>query len=269
MLTDGILFFEGRDLFVRAGKTTLLEGVSFTLKRGGILMLAGRNGSGKTTLLRGLAGLSGNVSGNFFFRTDASITNIFTLSTREKARLFAFMPQHAPDHVPLTVCETVAMGRAPWQGFFGGAMPEDDGICRQAMIKTGIYHLKSASWPSLSGGERQRAVLARVLSQQTPLILLDEPTSALDYQHQQIVMDALRGECKRGVSIIMATHDLNLAALYADSVMLLDEGRSVACGSPAEVFTPELLEQAYHCRLIVDRHPCLKVPRISLAACNA
>ena len=260
--TGSAPFFEAEGLSVRAGSKDLLRGISFTIAPGEILILAGPNGAGKSTLLRALAGLDAPSAGSFRFRG----RSMAAMPLKDRSRLLAYLPQNQPPDIPLRVEEIVALGRSPWRSGFSLAPDKPDRTCVRRMKETDVFHLRKAMWESLSGGERQRVSLARILSQETPLLLLDEPTSALDYRHQLLVMDRLRSECRSGKCAVMVTHDLNLASMYAAKVMLLGEGRCIAAGSPAEVFTPDHLEQTYRCPLLVDYPLCPGTPRISLPA---
>ncbi|MBQ3892657.1 MAG: ABC transporter ATP-binding protein [Mailhella sp.] len=254
--------FEAENLSVKAGREDLLRGISFFLAPGEMLVLAGPNGAGKSTLLRALACLSAPSGGSFRFQGQS----IAAMPPRDRSRLLAFLPQDQPAHIPLTVEEVVMLGRSPWRKAFGPALRTPDETCLRRMEEADVFHLRKTMWDSLSGGERQRASLARILSQEARLLLLDEPTSALDYRHQLLVMDLLHSECRSGKCAVMATHDLNLASMYAGKAMLVAGGRCVASGTPAEVFTPANLEQAYHCPLLVDYPQCPGMPRISLPA---
>ncbi len=257
--------FEAEGLSVRAGRKELLGGISFSLAPGEMLILAGPNGAGKSTLLRSLACLDAPSGGSFCFLG----RDIASMPAKDRSRIIAFLPQSQPADIPLSVEEIVMLGRSPWQKAFDPVLRTPDETCMRRMEETDVFHLRKAMWESLSGGEKQRVSLARILSQETRLLLLDEPTSALDYRHQLLVMDLLRSECRSGKCVVMVTHDLNLASMYAAKAMLVAEGRCIACGSPAEAFTPAHLEQAYHCPLLVDYPQCPGMPRISLPAATS
>ncbi len=252
--------FVADTLSIQAGSKELLQEISFSLSPGEMLILAGPNGIGKSRLLRAMAGLSAFSSGTFRFLGE----NISDMPPKKRSRILAYLPQIQPSAISLTVEETIALGRFPWKKTFNALAGQPDEICIKYMKETDTLHLRYSPWQQLSGGERQRVSLARILSQKARLLLLDEPTTALDYKHQLLIMDLLRDECRDGQSIIMVTHDLNLAAIYADKAMLVGEGRCIAYGPPAKVFASDNLEQAYHCRLLVDYPQCEKIPRISL-----
>jgi len=150
-------------------------------------------------------------------------------------------------------------------GWLGLEQPRDLELAAEAMAITGVAHLARRPLPQLSGGELQRVSIARAICQQPRLLLLDEPTAALDPAHQVNIMDLMvRLREEQGLTVIMVSHDLNLAAMYGDQLLLLKEGRRISSGSPKEVLTYEQLEQAYGCALLVDENPLGKVPRVNL-----
>jgi iron complex transport system ATP-binding protein len=184
---------------------------------------------------------------------------------RELARKVAYVAQTGTDDGPFTVRDTVLMGRAPYLGMLGVEGPGDVEIAAEAINFTGLSHLADRRVNSLSGGERQRAHIARAICQRPELILLDEPTAALDLAHQIRIMD-LMGTLKhdRGTTVVMVSHDINLAAMYADRLLLLVDGCMAACGSPSEVIREEILVKAYGCDMRVDQSPVGHWPRVSL-----
>lgn len=256
------MIFHAEGMSVAAGGKILAEGVEFSLPQGSILALTGPNGAGKSTLLRVLAGLELPRKGRFFLQKNGMLRDMHDMPLKERAKIVSYMEQSIAGDIPLTVKELVMLGRAPWQNVFGHNSTEDESACQNAMERAHVLPLAGRRWQDLSGGERQRALMARVLCQNTALMLLDEPTSALDYRHQQELMELLRRCCKEGRTVIMVTHDLNLASLYADSVLLLG-GKRPVFGTPQEVFVPPVLEDVYGCTLLVDVHPCGKA-RVSL-----
>ena len=256
-----------QDLRLRLGGRAVLDGVDVTLHAGELLALVGPNGSGKSTLLRVLCGLQ---------PADAGSVEPPCRGSRQRARRVAYLPQHAGEPPPFTVEDVVRMGRAPWQNMFGSASPQDDALVEDSLRRMDMWPLRNQPFAACSGGERQRALLARALCQGTPTLLLDEPTSAQDCGQQLRIMETLAawraqrpglastaGEDARG-GIIAVLHDLNLAALYADRVLLLHEGRVAAQGPPLEIFTQAHLQRIYACNLLVDTHPCTTRPRITL-----
>lgn len=249
-----------RDLSFSYGRERVLAGVSFSAAPGEMIALAGPNGSGKTSLLRILAGLEKPEQGTVrLFGLDPQ-----TLSSKERARRIAYVPQLVQDELPFTALQMIRLGRAPWQNSMGMEKPQDSVVVRESMRYANVEHLADRPLRRLSGGERQRVSIARALCQQPELFLLDEPTAALDYGHQIQIMnmlDALRRE--RGVSIILVSHDINLAAMYADRIMLVKKGRIIAHGSPEQVLTQEHVTSVYACPMLVDTNPCTHTPRVS------
>ena len=166
---------------------------------------------------------------------------------------------------PFTVTEMVLMGRSPHLGMLGLEKEEDIKLVKQAMNFTEVKHLAHRKLNQLSGGERRRVFIARAICQEPQVILLDEPTASLDLAHQVKVMDLMdRLKQEKGITVIMVSHDLNLAAMYGDHVLLLNRGEAVSLGSPQEVLTLHRLEATYECRLLIDKSPLGKFPRITL-----
>ena len=242
----------------------ILDGVSLTASPGELVMVAGPSGSGKSTLLRVLAGIIQPDAGNLHI--GHPLRPLAAYTARERARFMAFLPQEGGAEHPFSVRETVMLGRAPWQSFQGYACERDRELVQTAMELLDVASLADCRVASLSGGEKQRVLLARVLCQTPQLMLLDEPTSAQDYGQQIRVMETLTTLCaSHDLAVIMVTHDLNLAAMYAHRLLLLSHGQGVAQGLPFDVLTAARLEAIYHCSFIVDEHPCVPMPRITLS----
>ena len=241
----------------------ILDGISLTAASGELVMVAGPSGSGKSTLLRVLAGILSPGEGRLYI--GQPLRPLSTYTARERARFLAFLPQESSTGNPFTVRDTVMLGRAPWQPFYGSASERDRTLTQHMMELLDVASLADCRFALLSGGEKQRVLLARALCQTPRLVLLDEPTSAQDYGQQIRMMDTLADLCAtQQLTVVMATHDLNLAAMYAHRVLLLSQGRSAAQGLPRDVLTAARLEAIYHCSFIVDEHPCVPIPRITL-----
>ena len=186
-------------------------------------------------------------------------------SGKALARSVAVVPQTPPADVPFTVAEVVLMGRSPHLSLLAIEKRKDLELAERAMSFTNVQHLAGRRFDQLSAGERQRVFIARAICQQPRIIVLDEPTAPLDLAHQIHVMDLLeRLRKEEKITIIMVSHDLNLAAMYADLLLLLKGGSVVSLGKPEEVLTFQTLEQAYGCVLLVDENPVKKVPRVTL-----
>jgi len=161
--------------------------------------------------------------------------------------------------------EVVLMGRSPHLGMLGLEKEEDLEAAEQALAFTGMDHLADRKMDQLSGGEQQRVFIARAICQEPQIMLLDEPTASLDLAHQSRVMDLMEKLKKdKGVTIVMVSHDVNLAAMYGDRLILLKQGQIISSGLPKEVLTYGTLEEAYGCTLLVDESPIGNFPRITL-----
>jgi iron complex transport system ATP-binding protein len=229
--------------------------------------IVGPNGSGKTSLLKLLSRMLRPQQGEItlYGRSLKAATQI------EVARQVAVVPQDTQSVFPFSVAETVLMGRYPhrhrsgWDYRFGWDSPEDCAIAKQAMKTMDVAHLAQRSVMDLSGGERQRTVIARALTQTPKVLLLDEPTAFLDLQHQLdicAVLHSLKEE--RGLTIVLVSHDLNLASQYCDRIVVLKDGEVFAMGRPGEVMCEEVLQAVYGCTVLVDAHPQSGLPRITL-----
>ncbi|MDD2317746.1 MAG: ABC transporter ATP-binding protein [Desulfobacterales bacterium] len=241
--------------------TPVLADVSFSTAQGEFFIIIGPNGSGKTTLMKIMAGvLRCPDHGPLIF---GKALNRY--GRKELARCLAFVPQSIPADFPFTVREAALMGRSPHQGILGLERDRDMEIVEQAMDFTEVRHLADRRIDQLSGGERQRVFIARAICQEPKIMLLDEPTASLDLSHQARLMDLL-DKLKRdsGVTVVMVSHDLNLAAMYADRLLLLRAGKVVRIGPPDQVLTFGALEPVYGCTLLVDVSPLGNFPRITL-----
>ena len=251
-LSPGEVTLEARGVTVHLGGTPILTEVDLDLRRGEVTVLVGPNGAGKSTLFGVLAGdiapLAGTVriiAGSPAAGGSASreLADVSALRPKELSRRRAVQMQDSRLAFSFTARDAVEMGRAPWVG-----TPEeerDDEVIAAALAAGEATHLAPRQVPSLSGGERSRVAFARLLAQETEILLLDEPTAALDIRHQEHVIAAARGRARAGATVMVIVHDLSLAAAYADRIVLLEDGRVRAVGSPAEVLTAELLSEVY------------------------
>ncbi len=242
------------------GDESILKNLSFCVPEGLFFTIIGPNGSGKTTLMKLMTGLEKPSKG----RVKIQGKPIGRYRRRELARTAAFVPQMTAVDFPFTLEEVVSMGRSPHKGLLGLDTPEDLEIVRQSMAFTQVEHLAGRKLDKVSGGEQQRAFIARAICQQPRVIFLDEPTAALDLAHQVLVMDLMeRLQKEKGVTVVMVSHDVNLACMYSHTLMLLKKGEIVGIGAPKEVLTYETLEAAYGCALMVDESPLGDFPRIT------
>ncbi len=243
------------------GNTDILKNVSFSVEKGGFFIIIGPNGSGKTTLLKTIAGIEtinrGSIS--IFGRKQREYT------FPELARNVSYVPQDSRIDFPFTAYDVVLMGRSPHLGILGIESEDDIRIAQNAMEITETDHLVKRKCNQLSGGERQRVYIARAVCQEPKLILLDEPTAALDLGHQTRIMDLMdKLKTEKKLTVVMVSHDVNLAAMYADNILLMKEGEIVDRGQPDKVLTYDAIEKAYNCRVLVDESPLGKCPRITL-----
>ena len=227
-----------RDVSWTVAGRRILDRVSLAVPAGATLGLLGPNGSGKSSLLRILAGIRRPSSGSV--RLEGC--HLGDLSRRDVARRLAFVEQQATTEVDLTVLEVVRLGRIPHRRVWDGIAPGDDEAVAAAITRTDLGGHLERRWSQLSGGERQRVQIARALAQQPRELLLDEPTNHLDIRHQLDLMTLI---ATLPVTTVVALHDLNLAAAYCDRLVVLDRGRAVADGTPAEVLTPDLIADVY------------------------
>ncbi|MBB4250026.1 ABC transporter ATP-binding protein [Rhizobium sp. BK008] len=229
-----------------AGDTVVVNGVSLTVKKGKVLGLLGPNGSGKSSLLRLICRLRKVRSGVIRLGED----DIASLSRAALARRVAFVEQQSTTDTQLTVRDVVRLGRTPHRGLLTSWGAEDDAAVDQALSRTGMRERAGQLWQTLSGGERQRVHIARSLAQAPSELLLDEPTNHLDIQHQ---LDILSLISKLGITCIVALHDLNLAAMFCDSLAVLQKGEVIASGAPEYVLTEEMIGRVFGVRAHVQK----------------
>lgn len=242
------------------GGTSVLNNLSFTVSRGELFIVIGPNGSGKTTLMKILAGLLKADKGDLEIKGRP----IGSYKRKTFARQIAFVPQQVPTDFPFIVSDVVLFGRSPHLGTFGLESQKDIDLAKKAMEFTETSHLVKRRMDQLSGGECQRVFIARAICQDPDIIILDEPTASLDIAHQMRIMDMMeKMKQEKQITAIMVSHDVNLAAMYADKLMLINQGKLVKYGSPKDVLTYKTLESVYGCALLVDVNPLGKLPRVT------
>jgi iron complex transport system ATP-binding protein len=234
-------FLTAQGLNVQLAGRAVLKNISLALCPGHLVALVGPNGAGKTTLLRALAGLVPS-DGAIHVGGDA----LSSLPMRERARRFAYLPQGHIVHWPLPARDIVALGRYP----HGATDParltlRDTEAVLRAMQATDVVEFSDRRVTELSGGERSRVALARVLAVEAPVILADEPTASLDPRHQIDVMKSLRQAADKAALVIVVTHDLGLAARFADIVLVLSEGRLVSQGASADALSDDIMGDVF------------------------
>ncbi len=245
----------GESLGVRVDDKALLHDVSMGVRGGELLGVVGPNGAGKTTLLKALSG-DLELSDGAVYIDDRPLSDF---DARELARRRAVMPQSSYLPFLFTAHEVVRMGRAPWEGERGerehGAKLTD-----YAMSLTDTRDYAVRAYPTLSGGEQSRVTLARVLAQETPILLIDEPTAHLDLRHQHLVLQLARELASEGAAVVAVLHDLNLAAMYVDSALVLHRGELVASGPAETSLHPDVLSPVFGIDFVLQPHPDLERP---------
>jgi iron complex transport system ATP-binding protein len=245
------------------GEREVVHDLTLDLADGRVTAIVGPNACGKSTLLRGLARLLPPLRGVVLLDGRP----IGERSSRQVAQVLGILPQQplAPEGV--TVAELVGRGRSPHHGFFGRWTAQDDMVVAEALAVTGTADLADRRVEELSGGQRQRVWIAMALAQQTDVLLLDEPTTFLDVAHQVEVLDLLAHLNRaRGTTVVMVLHDLNLAARYADILVVMSDGRVVATGEPAEVLDAGTVRQAFGLDCVVLPDPVTGTPMVVPAA---
>ncbi len=244
----------------------VVNGVEFSVRQGEIFGVIGPNGSGKSSLLKALARLVHPQEGTVRLFEEP----LDTVSRESIARQVAYMPQDLSSDFPFSVLDMVLMGRFPhrqrgmWT-LLGWEQQTDLAAVEQAMVQADVRHLTDREMSTLSAGERQRVLLARALAQEPRVLLLDEPTAHLDLQHQLDVCRILkRVHAQMGMTVLLVSHDINLASQYCDRILMMKGGRMICLGSPVEVITHSTLSEVYGCQVLIDAHPDTGLPRVSL-----
>ncbi|MCU0666251.1 MAG: ABC transporter ATP-binding protein [Candidatus Omnitrophica bacterium] len=243
------------------GRERIVKNVSLAVGQGDFMGIIGPNGSGKTTFLRLISKALAPAEGQVFLDG----LSLESIRFKEFSRKVAFVQQDTQAAFPFSVLEVVLMGRYPYLQKFQGESSLDREIAMRAISMTDTLHLKHKNIGQLSLGERQRVLIAKSLAQQPKLLLLDEPTSHLDIAHQVQIMDLLsRQNQEEGLSIVMVIHDLNLASLYCNKIVLFDQGKIVRQGSAQDVITYQNIESVYKTVVVVYDNPITKRPCVFL-----
>ena len=239
----------------------VIKGVRFELFPGELVGLIGPNGSGKTTLLKLLNNLLAPKEGQVLYEGKP----LRALSQAQIAQRVALVSQENSFVFPPTVLEVVLMGRSPYLKRFQLEGSQDLQMAEAAMEQTRITHLRSRTLHELSSGEKQRVFLARALCQKPHLLLLDEPTAFLDIKHQVTIMDLILSlHQQNGLTILVASHDINLAAQYCQRLILIREGTIEVVGHPSQVVNEETIRKVFETPVMVDQNPFTQTPRITL-----
>ena len=240
---------EARGITVAVRGKVLVDDVSLRCPAGEVVGIVGPNGAGKTTLLKAMAGLTKPTRGS----VKIGGNDLAAMSVGQRSQRVAYAPQIAAIH-PFNAIDMVLMGRYPYLNRFQLEDAGDRDVARAALSETDTLEFADRRVDTLSGGERQRVMLARVLAQDTDVILADEPVASLDIKHQLLAMRLLRDRARaRGVAVCVIMHDLNLAAMYCDTVVAMRDGRRVAGGAPPDILTAELIREVFQVNARVSR----------------
>ena len=253
--------FRTEGLVVRYGKRAppALDGVTMDVPRGALYAVLGPNGSGKSTLMRALLGIIAPASGKALVEGTPGVE----WNRRELARLVGAVAQNEHLAFPLSVRDFVAMGRYPHMGPLHAEGPQDRKAIQEALDRCDASELARRDVTTLSGGEIQRVRIARALAQEPSALVLDEPTASLDIRHEMSIFQLLRTSADRGMTVLVITHNMNLAARFADRILLLDMGRVAAEGRAEAVFHEETLEAVYRWPLAVWKDPVTGAPQVT------
>ena len=247
------------ELSLGYGGAPTVKNPSVDLPAGKVTVIVGANACGKSTLLRGLARLLKPTSGVVHLDGE----DIHKVPTREIARKLGILPQTPTAPEGITVADLVGRGRSPHQGWFRQWTAADDDAVAAALNVTGTQRLAGRSIDELSGGQRQRVWIAMALAQETDVLLLDEPTTYLDLAHQVEVLDVVSElNARRGITVVIVLHDLNLAARYADNLIAMKAGAVVAQGAPSEVLTAGLVRDVFGLDSVVVADPVVGTPMV-------
>jgi iron complex transport system ATP-binding protein len=236
--------------------------ITLSLKPGEITAIIGPNGAGKSTLLKSLNSQVSPSSGSILLDGQP----LERLNRRTISRRIAVVAQEAELRFPVTVLEFVLGGRFAWatNAGWGWETEHDLQIADAVLRETELSELSGRLMNELSGGERQRALMARALATEAPILLLDEPTANLDLSHQATLLALVRNRCDRKeAAALVVTHDINLAAQFADNLILMKQGRAVHTGTPEQVLQPQILQDVFEVTVLVDAHPVTGGPRVT------
>jgi iron complex transport system ATP-binding protein len=261
--SDAFPLLKVTDLVAGYQDRKIIDKISFSVLKGCFLGIIGPNGSGKTTLFRVITGFLKPWEGEVLYQGK----NTARIPASDLAKKIAVMPQGMESTFSFTVEELVAMGRFPYLGHLQKSGEKDRNVIRQVLDLTDTKDFKGKKLFELSGGEKQRVFLAQALAQEPKLLLLDEPTAHLDIGHQIRILDVIkRLNRSQGITVIVVLHDLNLASLYCDRLIMLKDGSIFEEGSPSEVMTYETIEAVYETVVLVNENPVTRRPHVLLVS---
>lgn len=241
------------------GVESILHNINISIEEGKFYSILGPNGSGKTTLIRNISkALNAGKEKIFIGERD-----VYYFSSKALAKEIASVPQSTTTDFDFSVFDIVLMGRAPYITRFSTESEEDLEIAQRAMEITNTWHLKNKDINALSGGERQRVIIARAITQEADIIILDEPISHLDIHHQIEILKAIKNiNTKKHITIIAVLHDLNLAAAFSDSMILMHEGKVHTQGSPDQILKSEIIKEVYGLDVQIIKNPMTGKPHL-------
>ncbi|WP_028610936.1 ABC transporter ATP-binding protein [Paenibacillus harenae] len=252
---------EAKEIVQEIQGRPVLNGLSCSFQKGRMYGIIGPNGVGKSTLLGLLSGVERPKRGDVLLEG----RSVFAYARKLLARKMAVLQQSGLPPVGFSVREVVGMGRYPYQNWFGSETDDSEAVIDGAIEAMGLQELEQRKMDQLSGGERQRVALAKLMAQQPSVILLDEPTTYLDIGFQVQLLDTVRTwQRERELTVIAVLHDLNLASLYCDELLVLHRGTIAASGTPQDVLTASLIEQVYETSPSILAHPLTGAPQIML-----
>jgi len=245
-----------QNLTWQVAQTKIVDNVSFEIQRGQFVGLLGPNGAGKSSLMRCLYRVNQPTTGEVLFNGES----VWQLSAKQNAKNMAVILQEHSDHLGLLVRDVISQGLTPHKAFFQLDNEHDQQLMQSIMQSLDVMHLSKKSFQTLSGGEKQRVMLARALMQQTEFLIMDEPTNHLDVHYQTEIMKTVKQLSK---TVFASFHDLNIAAAFCDYLLVLDQGKLVASGTPSDVLTETLISEVFRTSVKVDQHPIHNHPRIT------
>jgi iron complex transport system ATP-binding protein len=252
---------EVKNLQAGYGNGAVIQDISFSLEKGTLVTILGPNGSGKTTLIKALQGLLKDASG----KVRVAGADLFRMNRREIAQKISFVPQIFDSAFDFTVMEVVSMGRYTHQTRLAGLSSSDKRIIQEVLAMVEVSHLKDRKMAHLSGGERQRVLIARALSQDTPLLFLDEPSSHLDINYGVEIFQILeRLREEREKTILSTEHNINLVIPYSQQIIFLKRGKIQSQGEPGLLITKENIKQVFQADVEIRENLASKLPEISL-----
>ncbi len=239
-------------------RVNAVDGASFVSERGKLTALAGPNGSGKSSIVKALLRRADVIRGSVSI--DGS--DVRLLSYAELSRRIAVVPQREETAFPVQVREYVFLGRYPHLGLWRAPSRDDALAVEEALSQAGVDDLADRDTDALSGGEWQRVRIARALAQKAPALVIDEPTTFLDVAHEMAIFELLSSLARSGLTVLLVSHQLNLVARFADTIVLLDHGRVATSGSPADVMRADRLESIYGWPVVITRDPAIGAPAL-------